>query len=142
MKDIKALANQVLKMQEELNLISPADARYSGILALMTEKMAEVDAERTHIEDLNAAKFLLNKHGYAFKIWGPDDIERRIDMMMQAEAFDRVEVAKVVSHVMEGDDWASQSEETYVDDANLYALIEGTRGDHPEWFIKSPENED
>jgi hypothetical protein len=134
MKDIKALANGVLKLTEELNLISPADARFSDVLAKVVEAQAELDSERTRVEDLNAAKYLLNKHGYAFKIFTPEDVERRVDALQDREDLDEVHVAKIVEHVVNGDDWQTLSEETAEDDANIYAIIEGTRGDHPEWF--------
>lgn len=133
MKDIKELANRVIKLAEELDLISPADARYSVVLSELVEAQAEVDSERIRVEDLNAAKYLLNKYGYAFKIFTPEDVERRL---LESEAYDQAgrDIAKIVAHVVEGDDWQTMAEETPEDDANIWAIIDGTRGDHPEWF--------
>jgi hypothetical protein len=84
-------------------------------------------------EDLNAAKYLLNKHGFAFKIFGRDDVIRVVrenygELPISQEAF-------IVKHVMEGDDWPTMSDYSTEDESNLIAIIEGTQHDHPEWFV-------
>lgn len=133
MKDIKTLANEVQNMQAELDKLSPVDPKFSELLFQMTEKMTVVDALRTREEDLNAAKFLLNKHGFVFRIWLPEDVESRVRKLVAEHGKD-FEVAKIVAHVVNGDDWATMSDETTDDDSKIWAMIWGTQGDHPEWF--------
>lgn len=133
MKDIKAMANEVLALTEKLYHISPTHPAYSETLAQIVTAQAEVDAERIRREDLNAAKYLLAKHGYAFKIFGPEDVERLLQAAEDQDGAGR-DIAKIVSHVVDGDDWGTMSDVNDNDEANLYAIIDGTRGDHPEWF--------
>jgi hypothetical protein len=133
MKDIKAMANGVLKLTDELHHLSPVDKRFSEVLTQLIEAQAALDAVRTEVEDLNAAKYLLNKHGYAFKIFTPEDVERLLQAAEDNDGAGR-DIANIVKHVVEGDDWQTMADVTAEDESNLYAIIDGTRHDHPEWF--------
>lgn len=134
MKDIKAMANEILALTEKLYHISPVHPGYSEVLGQIVEKQAEVDKERTRIEDLNSAKYLLNRHGYAYKIFGPEDVAERVNKYAGSNDLGIIEEASIVAHIVGGGDWDTMSDVTEQDEANLYALIEGTRNDHPEWF--------
>ncbi|QFG12773.1 hypothetical protein PBI_MIMI_299 [Arthrobacter phage Mimi] len=87
-------------------------------------------------EDLNAAKYLLNKHGFAFKIYGRDDVIRVI--FDNYGTLPESQYEAIVKHVMEGEDWPTMSDHTNDDENNLIALVDGTKNDHPEWFQKHP----
>lgn len=73
---------------------------------------------------------VLHGRGFAVKIYGADDIRQRLynTTALQAHYDD------IIGHIMNGDDWATMEEEVYLEDGNIYALIEGTHGDHYEWF--------
>jgi hypothetical protein len=83
-------------------------------------------------EDLNAAKHLLRTHGFAFKIFGEEDVRRVL--RERDENLTDSNKARIVEHVMQGDDWASMSEILPEEEANIHAIINGTEHDHPEWF--------
>lgn len=87
-------------------------------------------------EDLNAAKYLLNKHGFAFKIYGREDV---ISVLRGSYGTLPPEQENaIVKHVMEGDDWQTMFDFTNEEEQNLIALVEGTKNDHPDWFEKRP----
>ena len=83
--------------------------------------------------DLEAAIQLLDRHGFAYRIFGPRDVERLLQSAEDNDGAGR-DIAKIVDHVVKGADWGTMADVTDADEANLYALIEGTRNDHPEWF--------
>jgi len=101
-------------------------------MSLVIDEALEVidGLDLTDEEKEQVATKLLSRLGLAYRVWGADDIQRRLNIL-DAEPHDE---AAIIKHVMEGDDWSTMSEETSTDDANLWYLIEGTRGDHPEWF--------
>lgn len=90
--------------------------------------------------DLTQAKALLAAHGYAFRIYGPEDVHTTLDLYAKDEA-DPVDTVtyrdEITRHVMEGDDWPSLSDATEnAEDAHqlLWNIVAGTHHDHPEWF--------
>jgi hypothetical protein len=133
MKDVAKIEADMQVLMQDLMVMDFSDPNFSETMAAVSELKKELDAERTRIGDVNAAKYLLSRHGYAFKIFGPEDVERHLLSMEDNDGGGR-EIAKIVDHVVNGDDWQTMADVTDADEANIWALIEGTRGDHPEWF--------
>lgn len=85
--------------------------------------------------DVAAARKLLARHGMVARIIGPDDVRARLVKLNKDPAsYHCVNSRLTVQHIIEGDDWPSLEEETVEDDAKLWAMIDGTAHDHPEWF--------
>lgn len=101
----------------------------------LLRELREVSNERDAValRDLEVASALevLNRHKVAYKVWGEEDLRRRIHGL---PGMAEPEIQKIIDHAMEGDDWVTMTEETYMDDQNVWAIIKGTAGDHPEWF--------
>lgn len=100
-----------------------------------TELVPTAVVEQT---DLEQAKALLARHGYAFRIYGKDDLNTMLDLYAQDDK-DPVDTRtfreEIVGHIMKGKDWADMSKKGYDDEATLWNIVEGTRNDHPEWFV-------
>jgi hypothetical protein len=133
MRDVKAIEADLNTILDDFRVLDFNDFSYEPTLKTVLALTEELRVAKERVEDLNAAKYLLNKHGYAFKIFGPEDVETLLQSAEDNDGAGR-DIAKIVSHVVEGDDWQTMADVTDGDEANLYALIEGTQGDHPEWF--------
>lgn len=83
-------------------------------------------------EDLNAAKHLLRTHGFAFKIYGPEEVRGVLHGTTYTDLPKATE-DKIIEHVMNGDDWDTISSDTERDEMNIFDIIQGTLHDHPEW---------
>lgn len=83
-------------------------------------------------EDLNAAKHLLRTNGFAFRIYGPDQV-RDVLHEYQRDDFPKATEDSIIKHVMEGDDWADLSGNSTEDERLISNIIDGTLHDHPEW---------
>lgn len=89
-------------------------------------------------QQLEYAKNILRNQGLAFRIYGRQDVDKMLDLYAQDdnEPLDtRTFREEIVGHVMKGDDWQDLSKKGYDDEVTLWDIIEGTRHDHPEWFI-------
>lgn len=98
---------------------------------------AYLDAQEMEM-DKQAAIKLLERCGYAFRIYGREDVDRMLDLLAQDEnepLDTRTFREEIVDHVMQGDDWPDMSKKGYDDETTLWNIIGGTRHDHPEWFI-------
>lgn len=87
--------------------------------------------------DLEKAEKLLKRHGYAFRIYGAEDVHNWLDRYGPFNEVDTVTHRdEITKHVMEGDDWPELSNRENSDDADLLILnmIMGTNHDHHEWF--------
>jgi cysteinyl-tRNA synthetase len=100
----------------------------------LLHKIQKWSQEKEKLEEILAAVEVLTKHGVAFKVFTEEDVYRRVDQLPYIKMADR---RKIVQHVVEGDDWDTMTVESAEEDANIWAMIKGTAGDHPEWF--SPE---
>lgn len=97
----------------------------------LLHKIQEFSKEKEKLEEIHAAVEVLKKHGVAFKVFTEEEVYSRVDQLPGIKMADR---RKIVQHVVEGDDWSSMSEFVAEEDANIWAIIKGTAGDHPEWF--------
>lgn len=93
-------------------------------------------------DKVRLAKHLLDEAGAAYRIWTAEDVDSCAAMHTpyfkvrdDAGVF-RSNLELIVEHVMKGDDWRTMAKETSEDDANLHAIINGTKSDHPEWFME------
>lgn len=133
MRKIEQIEEDIVVLRSDLTLLDATDPAFNDTLMALMGLKAELDSTRGRVEDLNAAKYLLSKHGYAFKIFTPEDVERLLEAVEDHDGAGR-DIAKIVEHVVNGDDWQTMSDVNDNDEQNLFALIEGTHGDHPEWF--------
>ena len=90
-----------------------------GALNLTDEEIAEV------------ATTVLRNRGFAVKVFGRADVAHRVNQLDHLTAENK---ENVINHILQGDDWQTMEEETYLEDGNFWALINGTKNDHPEWF--------
>lgn len=119
--------------------------RVSLVLVEFTGEMANVHPVSLTLEptasdvrrDIETAKGLLVKHGYAFRIYGPETVHKILDSYAidEADPVDTVTYRdEITRHVMEGDDWPSLSDATEDAHQLLWNIVAGTHHDHPEWF--------
>lgn len=87
--------------------------------------------EKDKLEEINAAVEVLKKHGVVYKVFTEEEVYSRVDQLPGIKMADR---RRIVQHVVEGDDWSTMSDFVAEEDANIWAIIKGTAGDHPEWF--------
>lgn len=97
----------------------------------LLHKIQKWSQEKEKLEEIHKAVEVLRKHGVAFKVFTEDDVYSRVDQLGYIKMADR---RKIVQHVVEGDDWSTMSDLTAEEDSNIWAIIKGTAGDHPEWF--------
>lgn len=120
--------------QELFTNVQAEDLDIDTSYALMRE-LREVsnkrDAEALRHLEVGAALDTLKRHGVVFKVWGEEELRQRVE---QLPGMTLGNIDKIVDHGLEGDDWATMGEVTAEEDANIWAIIKGTAGDHPEWF--------
>lgn len=87
--------------------------------------------------DVEAARKLLARHGMVARIVGPNDVRGRLAKLnTQIGGYRCTNSAAAVKHAIEGDDWQLLEDETVEDDSKIWAIIDGTAHDHPEWFVE------
>ena len=94
----------------------------------------------TPAQQLELAKNILRNQGLAFRIYGPTDIESMLDAYAEDDrdpVDTKVYRKEIVEHIMGGKDWPDLSKKGYDDEQALWMMVEGTRNDHPEWFISN-----
>jgi hypothetical protein len=133
MKDLNQIRRDIETLQADIAPMHYTDVFYNGTLEAILNLKKELDAEMEREADMATAKALLNKYGYAFKIFTPDYVCRQLESDEDNDGGGR-DIEKIVEHVVKGDDWQTMADYNTEDMENLWAIIEGTRGDHPEWF--------
>lgn len=99
---------------------------------VIDEALQVVDGlELTDEEIAKLATKMLHARGFAVKIFGREDVAHRVNQLDHVTAENK---EKVIDHIMQGDDWVTMEEENHLEDGNFWALISGTRHDHPDWF--------
>jgi hypothetical protein len=143
MKDLNQIRRDLETLRDELVSMDYTDVNFNGTMEAILALKKELDAETEREADMITVRSLLAKHGCAYRIFTPDAVRRLLESAEDSDGAGR-DIESIVSHVVEGDDWHTMSDYTEDDEANLYALIEGTRGDHPEWFEgeSTAENEE
>lgn len=86
--------------------------------------------ELTDDELATIAIKILEGQGCIVKIWEAESVRARVESIRPAVA----DVDAIVEHVVNGDDWENLLNTTAEEDTMIFEMIEGTRGDHPEWF--------
>lgn len=97
--------------------------------------------------DKAAAIKLLERHGYAFRIWGPEEVQQAVraawggsNGYRQPDYDVDTHMDKIVAHIMGTDDWKEYMSSPAMAQENVMdRLIDGVVNDHPEWFPETYE---
>lgn len=100
----------------------------------LLHKIKDLSDARDALAEVEYALSVLDRHHVVYKVWSREDV---LAKLAQFEGLSDAEMKLIVAHVTEGDDWASMSEVTSDDEVKLWGIIQGTAGDHPDWFPPS-----
>lgn len=103
----------------------------------LLHKIKDLSDARDAVAEVEYALSVLDRRGVVYKVWGREDVKKKLAEFPEFKNLSGARINAIVDHVTEGDDWVSMSEVTADDEVKLWGIIQGTAGDHPDWFPPS-----